>query len=145
MLFKNIKKSRRNFLQIFNRTSVRVRTHTSYFPNIKQHFLVIISCCNICLSHVSKYYCIVTIKHGDQESSWHNGTMLPIPKPGKDHSDPSNYRPIVLSSCLCKRMERMINDRLVWYLETKSICTCIQCVFRKNRSMYIIWCVKKLS
>ena len=44
-----------------------------------------------------------------------------VPKPGKDTSDPSNYRPIALTSCICKVMERMINSRLVWYLERNKL------------------------
>ena len=48
---------------------------------------------------------------------WKLSIIIPIPKPNKDHSIPSNYRPIALTSCLCKTMERMINDRLLWYLE----------------------------
>lgn len=31
-------------------------------------------------------------------------------------------------------MERMINDRLVWYLEANQLLTDIQCGFRKQRS-----------
>ena len=64
---------------------------------------------------------------GKFPSCWHNATIVPIPKPGKDHTDPSNYRPIALTSCVCKTMERMINDRLVWYLETNKLLTNIQC------------------
>ena len=37
-----------------------------------------------------------------------------FPKPGKDNTDPSNYRPIALTSCLCKTLEHMINTRLIW-------------------------------
>ena len=43
-------------------------------------------------------------------------TIIPIPKPGKDDTDPSNYRPIALTSCLCKILEPMINTRLIWFL-----------------------------
>ena len=34
-------------------------------------------------------------------------------------SDPANYRPTALTSCLWKTLECMVNDRLVWFLENK--------------------------
>ena len=71
---------------------------------------------------------------GDFPDCWSEATIIPIPKPGKDHSDPNNYRPIALTSCVCKTLERMINDRFVWYLESNNIFTNIQCGFRKRRS-----------
>ena len=46
---------------------------------------------------------------GDFPSSWKEALVIPIPKPGKDSSDPNNYRPIALTSCLCKTLERMVN------------------------------------
>ena len=61
-------------------------------------------------------------------------TIIPIPKPGKDHEEPSNYRPIALTSCLCKTLERMINKRLVWYLESNDLISPIQSGFRSGRS-----------
>ena len=48
-------------------------------------------------------------------------TIIPIPKPGKDHAEPNRYRPIALTSCLCKTLERMIDVRLVWYLESNNL------------------------
>ena len=65
---------------------------------------------------------------------WKEAIVIPIPKPGKDHCDPNNYRHISLTSCVCKTLERMINDRLVWYLEYNNILTDIQCGFRKRKS-----------
>ena len=65
--------------------------------------------------------------------SWKEALLLPIPKPGKDHYNPLNYRPIALTSCICKTVERMVNERLVWYLEKNKILTKLQCGFRTNR------------
>ena len=72
--------------------------------------------------------------NGNLPSIWKMATVIPIPKPNKDNTDPSNYRPIALTSCVCKTMERMINDRLVWFLESNDILTNIQCGFRQGRS-----------
>ena len=71
---------------------------------------------------------------GDFPDSWCEATIIPIPKPGKDASNPTNYRPISLTSCLCKTMERMINARLVWFLEKNGLITKFQSGFRQNRS-----------
>ena len=73
-------------------------------------------------------------KTGNFPDIWKETTIIPIPKPGKDYSNPNNYRPIALTSCICKTMERMINDRLVWYLEHNNIISNIQCGFRKKKS-----------
>jgi potassium voltage-gated channel Eag-related subfamily H protein 8 len=50
---------------------------------------------------------------GDLPSIWKLANVIPISKPGKDHSETLNYRPITLTSCICKTMERMINARFV--------------------------------
>ena len=67
-------------------------------------------------------------------SSWREAVVIPIPKPGKDHSDPGYFRPIALTRCLCKTMERMINARLMWSLESQGLLSEKQCGFRKNHS-----------
>ena len=66
--------------------------------------------------------------------SWRETVVIPIPKPGKDHLDPGNFRPRALTSCLCKTMERMINARLMWSLESQGLLSEKQCGFRKTRS-----------
>ena len=70
----------------------------------------------------------------DFPSDWRKAIVIPIPKPGKDPTNPTNYRPIALTSCICKTMERMINRRLVWYLESHKLLTNVQCGFRSKRS-----------
>ena len=70
---------------------------------------------------------------GDFPSDWRKAIIVPIPKPGKDPMNHTNYRPIALTSCICKTMERMINCRLVWYLESHTLLTNVQCGFRSKR------------
>ena len=65
---------------------------------------------------------------------WRSATVVSIPKPGKDHTDATNYRPISLTSCLCNLMEKMVNRRPVWYLGQNGCLSYLQCGFRKNRS-----------
>merc|ERR1712035_105412 len=59
---------------------------------------------------------------------------LSIPKPGKDHLQATNYRPISLTSCLCKVLEKMVNVRLMWYLERGNHLSSVKYGFRKLRS-----------
>ena len=71
---------------------------------------------------------------GKFPESWELATIIPIPKPGKDHAEPTNHRPIALTSCICKTLERMINTRLVWYLEFNNLISPVQSSFRSERS-----------
>ena len=71
---------------------------------------------------------------GNVPKSWTEATIIPIPKLGKDNTNPNNYRPIALTSCICKTLERTISERLVWYLETNNIITEFQSGFRHQRS-----------
>ncbi|GBN76311.1 putative RNA-directed DNA polymerase from transposon X-element, partial [Araneus ventricosus] len=66
--------------------------------------------------------------------AWNRAIVIPILKPGKNPEDPSSYRPIALTSCLCKTLERMINARLIHVLEEKKLLTEFQSGFRYGRS-----------
>ena len=65
---------------------------------------------------------------------WKETIVIPVRKPNKPASDPQSYRPIALSSILCKILERLVTNRLSWYLETNKLLNESQCGFRKNRS-----------
>lgn len=49
---------------------------------------------------------------GKLPSAWKHSIVIPVGKPGKDRSEATNYRPIALTSNMCKIMERMITSRL---------------------------------
>ena len=65
---------------------------------------------------------------------WNIAIMLAFLKPGKDGKIMTNYRPISLTSCICKLMEKMVNVRLIWFLEKKGLINPTQCGFRRMRS-----------
>ena len=72
-------------------------------------------------------------ERGDFPQAWRDAIVIPILKPGKSGLDPLHYRPISLTSCLCKLFERMVNRRLCWFLERRGFFTNAQCGFRRNR------------
>ena len=47
---------------------------------------------------------------GKLPTSWKEAVIIPIRKPGKDASNPMNYRPIALTSHVGKIMERMFTE-----------------------------------
>ncbi|GBN86300.1 putative RNA-directed DNA polymerase from transposon BS [Araneus ventricosus] len=65
--------------------------------------------------------------------TWRKAVVIPIPKPGKDPQIPTSYRPIALTSCLCKLMERMVNARLMHVLEENGFLSNFQSGFRYGR------------
>ncbi len=60
--------------------------------------------------------------------------LSPSLKPREDHRQATNYHLISLTSCLCKVMEKMVNGRLMWYLEKNYLLSPVQYRFRKLRS-----------
>ena len=67
-------------------------------------------------------------------TQWCHSYIIPIAKQGKDATIPTNYRPIALTSVICKTMERMINRRLTDYFDMNKSLTNIQCGGRSKRS-----------
>jgi len=70
---------------------------------------------------------------GKLPHDWKTATVTPIYKKG-NRTDPSNYRPISLTSVPCKVMESIVRDSLVSYLESEHRLTSQQHGFMKGRS-----------
>ena len=66
-------------------------------------------------------------------SSWKSAIIKLLLKKGKPAEGLKSYRPISLSSCLGKLAERMINQRLYWYLEANKILNTAQAGFRNGQ------------
>lgn len=71
---------------------------------------------------------------GKLPNTWKHGIVIPILKAGKDGRRPVSYRPIALTSVMCKLMERLVANRLTWHLEKNCLLTKVQSGFRQHRS-----------
>ncbi|CAG4978252.1 unnamed protein product [Parnassius apollo] len=65
--------------------------------------------------------------------SWKTAYVHPIPKNG-DRSDPSNYRPIAITSLFSKTMESIVNCQFMRYLEDHELISDRQYGFCRGRS-----------
>lgn len=75
------------------------------------------------------------IENGEFPDEWRNYLCIFIPK-----ANSNKVRPISLAPCLLKLLEKMINERLVWWIEHYEIINHNQYGFRKNKS-----CIESLA
>ena len=73
-------------------------------------------------------------EEGKMPKSWKSAVILPFNKPGKDPNNAGNYRPIALTSHLCKWMEKILVRRLNYFLEHTGLFASYQSGFRKGCS-----------
>src|SRR6267154_314074 len=71
-------------------------------------------------------------KTGDIPTIWKTSIIKPVLKPNKKSSELNSYRPISLTSNSSKIMEKMIVNRLSWYLEKNNLINGNQAGFRKG-------------
>ena len=74
-----------------------------------------------------------SLNSGKIPNDWKLANVTPIQKKG-DKATPSNYRPISLTSVVCKLMESIIRDQLVSFLEENDLIKNSQHGFRNKRS-----------
>lgn len=69
---------------------------------------------------------------GHFPTRWKKSIIIMIPKPGKDHTSPSSYRPISLISCLSKLFEKCLLTHIIPYLRVHKIIPEHQFGFREK-------------
>ncbi|KAK2708169.1 hypothetical protein QYM36_013931 [Artemia franciscana] len=65
---------------------------------------------------------------------WKCSSLLPILKKNKPKYDPESNRPRMITPVLGKVMEKMIYQRLLWFVEKNNMIPHAQTGFRKNHS-----------
>ena len=65
---------------------------------------------------------------------WMDAIIIPLLKASKPPSDLASYRPVSLTSCVAKVLERMVADRLYCEAESKGWFASIQAGFRRGHS-----------
>ena len=66
-------------------------------------------------------------------TKWRTAIIKPLLKDGKDPKLTESYRPISLTSCVGKILEKLAADRLIFILESRNILNDNQAGFRPNR------------
>ena len=74
-----------------------------------------------------------SLETGSVPPQWKNGTVTAIHKDESRH-DAKNYRPITITSQLCRILEKIIKDSLIDHMENNNILTDRQHGFTSNRS-----------
>ena len=75
----------------------------------------------------------LSLRTGKVVSKWKLANVTPLFKKG-DKSNPGNYRPISLTSVVCKLMESILRDKIVEFLEKNNIIRDSQHGFRNRCS-----------
>ena len=83
-----------------------------------------------------------SLRLGHVPAFWKVATVVTVPKPGRDPLSPKGYRPISLLPTLSKLLERIITDRLTYFLETHHLLAPTQYGFRQGRGTEeALWCL----
>jgi hypothetical protein len=89
------------------------------------------------LEEVAKSFMLDTFnkfwREGVCPQSWRDAVIVPILKPGKPQEQLDSYRPIALTSCLAKVIERMVAKRLQHLAESRGMLNSDQSGFCPQR------------
>jgi len=88
---------------------------------------------NTAKNHLLHIYNMIW-RTGKLPNKWKSGIIISIIKPGKIKHSVDSYRPITLLNTMTKIMEKILNNRLIWFLEKNKILNKEQSGFRQSRS-----------
>ena len=109
----------------------KLNIHKSCGPdNVHPHVLQkTAKATSVPLSHIFQQ----SLDTGEVPEDWRTANITPIHKKG-DRTDPSNYRPVSLTSQVCKVLESIVRDKIVDHLATNNLLSEAQHGFRQGRS-----------
>ena len=85
--------------------------------NIHPHLLKETACTvNVPISMIFQE----SLRVGEMPVDWRKANVTPIFKKG-DRTDPANYRPVSLTSQVCKILESIVRDKMQEYLEKNNL------------------------
>lgn len=112
-----------DYLEVFSRYNIEKLIKTTDknksigYDNI--HPWVLSECSDV-ISRILELIFIQSYKTGRLPVSWKLANITPIPKRGNSNLS-TNYRPISLTSIVCKTMERLLKSKMIIYLNTNSL------------------------
>ena len=75
-----------------------------------------------------------SFQHANCPQIWRTAIVVPLLKNGKSPKEIKSFRPISLTSCVVKLMERLVAERMYHIIESAGIIHRFQAGFRKGRS-----------
>ena len=96
------------------------------------HPIILNKCANSCSKILSAIF-VKSYETGIVPLKWKEADLTPLPKSGTK-TNPSNYRPISLTSVPCKVMERIIKSKMMEHLITNNLIVPQQHGFVKQKS-----------
>ena len=75
----------------------------------------------------------ICLNVGVTPTKWKQSNIKLIPKPNKNRKNAKNYRPLSMTSCMCKILETAVKGRLETFREANKILGENRTAYRKNR------------
>ena len=97
------------------------------------HYLMLKNLSNKGIKYIRDFFNLIYLK-GFFPKTWRDAIVVPILKSDSAPTDPNSYRPISLISCLSRVLEKIINKRLIWYLEKTKLLDINQLGYRVGKS-----------